>query len=282
MSAAVVVLLGLSFSGVPAQDTVVVLERGDRLLIEDLSGTVSVATWDRNEVKAVTDRRGVDLEFVRSDGRVSLEVRDRRERETGGLYQLMVPSWVALEISGGELDVEVEDVSGGVLVHTVDGDVSVRGAAGPVNVRSMDGEVRVEDVDGDVDAHSTDDDAIVRRVRGSVAGESVSGDVMLLDVVGPRVTGRSTEGDVRFVGSIVPGGSYELSTHDGNLTVEIPASSSADVVVRTYDGDFESSFPVRTERIESGGEYRFTLGDGGARMTLEAFDGEIRLLQRSR
>ncbi len=51
-------------------------------------------------------------------------------------------------------------------------------------------------------------------------------------------------------------------------------------MVSTFDGDFESDFAVTMERFAAGKELRFTLGDGGAKLFLEAFDGNIRLRRR--
>ena len=50
----------------------------------------------------------------------------------------------------------------------------------------------------------------------------------------------------------------------------------------TFDGEFESEFPVVLQGLQSGGSFEFTLGEGGASLTLEAFDGEIRLLRDTR
>jgi hypothetical protein len=50
--------------------------------------------------------------------------------------------------------------------------------------------------------------------------------------------------------------------------------------VSTFDGDFESEFPVLIERFTGGREFDFTLGDASARIEIQVFDGEIRLLER--
>jgi hypothetical protein len=52
------------------------------------------------------------------------------------------------------------------------------------------------------------------------------------------------------------------------------------VGISTFDGDFESEFPVRVERLSSGRPLEFVLGGGEASLRIEVFDGEIRLLQR--
>jgi len=49
--------------------------------------------------------------------------------------------------------------------------------------------------------------------------------------------------------------------------------------VATYDGEFETEFPIVLQRLQSGREFHFELGEGGARVRLQAFDGTIRLMR---
>jgi hypothetical protein len=79
-----------------------------------------------------------------------------------------------------------------------------------------------------------------------------------------------------YDGTIRPGGRYRLATHNGDVTIGIPAGTDARVSVSTFQGDFESDFPVTlTER--RGKRFEFTLGKGSAAIDLESFQGTIRL-----
>jgi hypothetical protein len=62
------------------------------------------------------------------------------------------------------------------------------------------------------------------------------------------------------------------------LTIAIPQGTDADVLVSTYNGEFESDFPITlTEARGQGERFGFTLGSGGARIELKSFGGTIRL-----
>jgi hypothetical protein len=279
-------MMGALFAGVVlaaaiAGDTVVAVQPGDRFVAQNLSGELLVGTWDRDEVQAISDRRGTELGLQRSEGAVHLRVEDRRGRSGGGSYQVTVPTWMGVELTGGSLDVNVRGVRGGVIVQSVEGDVTIREVAGDVSVRSVDGMVHVQQVEGTVEAYSADDDVVVVGVSGSVMAESVDGDVSIRDSEGDHVRGVTVEGDVHFAGTLRPGGSYQFSTHDGDVTARIPDPPNAEFTVLTYDGDFESDFPITMERVHTGGDFRFRLGEGEAQVKLEAFDGEIRLLRGS-
>jgi DUF4097 and DUF4098 domain-containing protein YvlB len=166
------------------------------------------------------------------------------------------------------------------MVRTGEGDVEVIEAEGGVAARSVEGTVTVVDVVGPVVAASGDDDVIVRRVRGSVLAQTVDGDVTLEDVTASELEGSTVDGDVFFSGPLASDGQYRLVTHDGDVVVQLDPDVGASVVVSTFDGDFASDFPVTMERFSAGQELRFTLGGGGAQLTLEAFDGSIQVRSR--
>lgn len=261
-------------------DTTVAVSEGDRLVLQNLTGRVSVETWGRDEVRVVSN--GHDEVGVRVDRRSgAVHVRpDPRYEGDRERYVVTVPAWMSIDVRGHELDASIRGVNGGVSVRTADGRVEVSDARGPVSARSVEGTVTVEDVDGPVTAASGDDDVSVRRVRGPVVAQTIDGDVVLEDVSGAAVEGSTVDGSIYFSGALEARGEYRLVTHDGDVTVALSSPVSASVVVSTFDGDFESDFAVTMERFTAGKELRFTLGDGGARLFLEAFDGNIRLRRR--
>ena len=104
--------------------------------------------------------------------------------------------------------------------------------------------------------------------------------ILLDDVSARSVDVTTTDGDISFVGDLRPGGTYRLSTHDGDLSVVLPANVDATVTVSTFDGEFMPEIPITLDRFRGGKEMSFTLGSGGARLTLNAFDGDIVLRQR--
>lgn len=261
-------------------DTTFAVQEGDRLVLQNLSGRVSVESWDRDEVRIEVDAKdGPGVRFSRSGAEVRVRA-DQRHDHGRGRYVLSVPSWLNLEIRGSELDVLVRGVDGGVEIRTGDGDVEVRDANGPVTARSVGGAITVLDVVGPVVAMSGDDDVFVRRIRGPVVAQTVDGDVTVEDVDARAVDASTVDGDVRFSGALQADGEYRLVTHDGDIVATLDESASASVVVSTYDGDFASEFAITLERFSSGKELRFTLGTGQARLTLEAFDGSIQLRRR--
>src|SRR5439155_21741824 len=114
-------------------------------------------------------------------------------------------------------------------------------------------------------------------IVGGISAESVNGDVTLERVRSDQVECSSVQGNLDYEGEIRSGGHYGFSTHNGNIRVAVPAKVSADVSVATFNGNFESSFPVQLTRTGHGKRFRFVLGSGSAELELESFQGAIRL-----
>lgn len=254
---------------------------GDRLVIRDLTGRVIVRGVEGDVVRTLAGPSGPGSPApTRSDGRIVLSGRDARGRSPTRDLVVEVPRWLALDVRAEELRVSVEGLAAAVDVRTVEGDVEVREVEGSLNLWSVDGEIRVYGASGPVRARSVDASVELHRVRGDVEVGSTDGDLDLLDVEADRVDAQTVDGDVTFEGPLRPGGTYVLVTHDGDVTAAVPEGAGVRVEVSTFDGTFEADVPVTLDRFRGGRETAFTLGDGRARLVLQAFDGDIRLRHR--
>ena len=263
-----------------ATDTIVTVERGDRIVLQNLSGEILVRAWDRDEVEIRGEDEEMALIVRSSGGTVRVSRDDRKGRRRSVEASIRVPVWADLEVNGRTLDIAIEGVGGRLAVNSVSGDVWIENAAGPVTVRTIEGEIDIVGARGSVTASSQSDEVRLRDVTGDVDVHSGSGDLTLADVRSARVRAETQDGDITFSGTVEDGGSYGFFVHDGDAHIAIPSTASARVAVSTFDGDFESEFPVRIERFTGGREFDFTIGDGRARIEIQVFDGEIRLLER--
>jgi hypothetical protein len=275
-----VALVAPAPSGTHPADTLLELRRGDRIVLENLRGEIYVETWGRDalEIRGAAGEPG--LAVRRSGSTVRLGHDDRKGRR--GLVEaaLRVPAWVDLEAGGPSLELRVDGVDGRIVVRNVRGDIWIRDASGPVEVRTVQGEIDVLRATGGVSASSQSEDVVLREVAGTVTAHSGSGDLTLLDVRSSSVRAETQDGDIRFSGTIEDGGEYRFFVHDGDVVVAIPPESNAQVSVSTFDGDFESEFPVLIERFTGGRKFDFTVNEPRARIEIQVFDGEIRLMRR--
>lgn len=259
-------------------DTVLEVSRGDIVRIDLREGEVVIEGVEGRLLEVYGEsRRG--LEVARNGGRVSLRIRGR-DRGAERMVRLGVPSGVQVWVEGEEVDVASSGLEGPLRVRVVEGDIRVAESVGAVEVRTVDGDVDVSDVEGMVDASTVDGWVRLARIRGTAYAQTMDGDLVLDDVDGAEVSATTVDGDVTFDGPLSRGTQVELVTHDGDVVVSVPTDASADVEVSTFEGEFVPAFPVRVGRVEAGQPLRFRLGDGGARLGVQVFDGDIQLRHR--
>ena len=86
-------------------------------------------------------------------------------------------------------------------------------------------------------------------------------------------------GDVTYDGTIDPSGRYQFRSHSGDVRLRIPSNVGARLSVETFSGTIDSAFPITLQPGDrSAGRPRrfdFTLGGGGASISLETFSSDI-------
>lgn len=274
-----VALTAPSITAVLPADTIVELRRGDRVVLENIEGEITVQAWARDalEVEGVGDEPALIVRRSGSTLRVGPD--ERKGRRRGLEATLRVPEWIELTAGGRDLDLFVEGVDGRIEVSNVRGDVRIRDVSGPLHVRTVQGEIDVSGARGGVDASSQSDDVRLYDVEGPVTAHSGSGDLDLEDIRSASVRAETQDGDVRFSGTIDEGGDYRFFVHDGDVDLVLPSGINARVDVSTFDGEFQSDFPVVLQRFTGGRKFDFTIGEPRATIEIQVFDGEIRLVR---
>ena len=279
MTTALLLLAALTTAVAPdvATDTVVQLQRGDRVVVTGLSGSVSIEAVAGTEMAVTTERRADRVAVRRSDGRVVVTAEGRDGARRPMDVSLRVPPWADIQVDGIDLDVTVRGGEGAVTVGTVDGDLRIEGTAGELRATTVEGAVVAEGTRGPVVLSSHADDVTVLAPRGSVEASTLDGDIRIVDAVSASVSAETQSGDIEFAGAVQSGGTYRFYLHSGDALLALPADLSARVRVSTFHGDFESDFPVVVSGFTSGRAFDFTVGGGDAEIVVEVFDGEIRL-----
>lgn len=260
-------------------DTVFAVPGSARLAVESMRGEVVVRTWDQAQVRVVAEHgRDERIEIDRLDGRVRLQAA-KRYGPAGSVHMTVtIPATMAVDIDGAFTNADLDGVGGEVRVETANGNIRVRGGNRIVRLHTMNGEVSLSGAEGRIDLSSMNGDVTAEGCRGSVIAETVNGGVTLRQIVSDAVEATSVNGDVSYDGTLEAGGDYRLGTHGGDVTVVMPAATSAAVSVSTYSGEIESDFPIELRGTESSGRrFSFTLGSGQAHIEIESFSGDVRL-----
>jgi DUF4097 and DUF4098 domain-containing protein YvlB len=179
---AVLVLAAVAFLAVPGFaadevfDRVLPLPAGGSLVLENVTGSVTIVGWDRQDVEVHAVKSAVlaeDLGMVQIDaaaasGRVAVKTVYPKDDSAQVIvnYTVRVPRHVWLE-----------------QVATVNGTVRVSGLQGAGELRSVNGDVEVSDSSGGFSAHTTNGDIHMELSRlaakGPLTMETVNGSIGL-------------------------------------------------------------------------------------------------------
>jgi hypothetical protein len=261
-------------------DTTVPAQQGQRLVVDGYAGEIDVKTWGRNAVRVVADLSSRASVAVQSSA-ASITVRTEGRRGPPPLVDLAitVPAWMGLDLSGVDTDVKVVGVRAPISVETVQGEVDVTGGDGIVILRSVQGHVYLKGAKGRIDVHSVNEDVRVSDASGEIVAETVNGEIVLERVEATSLDAGTVNGDVGYDGPIRSGGRYALSSHNGDVTLAVAEGTSAAVSVSTFNGEFESAFPVTLRETRKGKRFNFVLGAGSAQVSLESFQGTVQLVR---
>lgn len=264
-------------------DTTFAVSRNGRLELENQRGSVTVRGWDRQEIRVRA--RHPDRTRIRIADRgsvVHVEADARYGPPDGVTYEIDVPKSFSVALEGVDLVVDIQDVGAGVEVETVNGAIRLRGGSGRVNLESTQGEIIIEGTTGRINAETVNQAVRITNAAGDINAGTVNGPIVLKGIRANSVEASTVNGSVSYEGVISSGGRYHLSTHNGQVDVAVPENTNATVSIATYNGRFETDFPVQIRNVRPGQRTTFTLGNGSARLELESFGGSIHLRRPGR
>ncbi len=240
-------------SGATSTDTTIAVRAGTKLSLHNFGGSVNLAAWGKNAVRVRAEHSRRDWVAIGLDGSdLEIQSRSRTGPSHAVDYEITVPSWMPVALSGVYNDVTVDGVKGGINVETVSGDITVRRVAGDIELRSVEGLVDLLEARGNIVVSSVNDGVRVVNVSGDVLAEAVNGDIRLLDLDSKTVEANTVNGTVLYDGKILDDGVYTFSTHNGDIALGLSDRANATVTVATFAGEFEYVYPVLLTRTKKG------------------------------
>ena len=206
-----------------------------------------------------------------------METRSDRGRQGPARYEITVPIGTRVQVSGISASIRVTGTDGEVEASTVSGAVEVLGASDRITVTTVNGHLHAAKLRGRTKLHSTSTSIEAEDIVGDVSAGTVSGRITLAGVTSSHVTAGTVSGTVTYDGTIDPSGSYEFSTHSGNVHLTVPAGTEADLQLETFSGRISSAFPITlqpgdiTSMARHPKKMEFSIGRGGARVNASTF-----------
>jgi DUF4097 and DUF4098 domain-containing protein YvlB len=276
------------------------------VILMTTTGRISVRGWDKNEVHAQTTEPDSKIKLRKTGGTdaanptmrldvvvVPDKAEDPEEEEVETCSEdadvtIDVPRGATIYLKTENGDVEVDGVAE-AHIETSDGRIEARHIAKAIEVTSVGGDVALEDSSGRARL-STINGVIEARDLRPIDGsdflkiKTVSGDILLDRIGPPHVEAQTISGELRLIGPLARGGSYNFTTTNGDVTLLIPAASSFKLSAKISEsGEIITQFPLTYKGSTTpvnplqGGRLLGTYGSGDATITLVSFSGTLQL-----
>ncbi|MGI8547536.1 MAG: DUF4097 family beta strand repeat-containing protein [Gemmatimonadaceae bacterium] len=278
-----------SRGGAARIDTLVPFSANGSVELGLISGSIKVTAWNRNEARVVASATdGGALDFDATGSHIDLSVHHNwSDRHGSATYEVTVPMGARITVSAVSGTISATGVHGGIDASSVSGSVSVRDAGANVAIENVSGDITAIGIAGDVKVEAVSGNVRVSNVTGTVSAENVSGNIDVSNVRGTRVRANSVSGNVDFAGAMNPAGRYDFETHSGRTVLQLGGGTAATITVNTHSGSVTNEYPGAVSRSESDTDdgqtsYRYTIGRGDARVSIETFSGRVQISQEDR
>ena len=267
----------LAADGIRTERTLKTTEN-PRISVSNLKGTIVVRGWDKSEVHAIwltsSPRIEVDLDQMPAAGEAEkvhfaahlLDQPASADPSESADYTLEIPAGSSLDIHNPDGKITVEHLSGDEWIESVKASVSVTDGTGRISVRSLNGDI----------------DLI--RPTGRIEASSVMGNLSFKASASPMVRAHTTgSGRIIFEGTFVPSGDYVLSSYQGDVEINCPASDSFELRARTVHGKVNNELQLNRKNhvpFSYGSGLFGVHNQGDATVELSSYSGTIHLRPR--
>ncbi len=270
-------------------DRKVAADANGEVVISNVSGSIDVRGWDRNEVQ-VAGRLGDDIERLdveSSGGRTVIKVILPRGRsgDAEADLDIQVPrgsrveaSVVSAELSSrGVLGQQrLKSVSGEITADIAGDDSELRTVSGDLTIRSSGKPLRLRasTVSGDID---------LTNAAGSVDAVTVSGSARLDLVEASDVRGRTTSGELEVRARLTRDGRVDVESVSGEITLRVSAPDGFSTEIESFSGDIEGCLARGVERVSKygpGKRLNIRTVEAGARVRAKTMSGDVDICDR--
>lgn len=272
-------------------DRTVKADANGEVEISNVSGTIDVRGWDRNEVQ-VTGHLGDDVERLdveTSGGHTLVKVVLPRGRNNDGeaVLEIKVPRMSSVEVSAVSADVSSKGVLGTQRLKSVSGEVTADISSPDSEVRSVSGDVtvrgngkvstlRLSSVSGNID---------LLNAAGKLDLVTVSGDAQVIMGETNEVRARTTSGNFNLNAKLTNIGRIDTESVSGEITLRVSAPGSISTEIETFSGDINGCLAQgKVERVSKYGPgsrlYIRGVEGGGATVRAKTLSGDVEICDR--
>jgi len=262
--------------------------KGD-VLISNVSGSVDVRGWDRNEIQ-VTGQVDEDVERVdveSSGGRTVIKVILPKGMSGDGdaMLEVQVPRGSSVEVSAVSADISSKGVVGTQRLKTVSGEITAEVSGEDSEVRSVSGDITVHGngKPGSLRVSSVSGGLDLTNGAGKLDVVTVSGDARVHMGESSEITARTTSGEVELHARLSKDARASVESVSGDLTLDLGNAAGLALEIESFSGDITGCLAGGVERVSKYGpgvRLNSRTGDGSARVRAKTLSGDIEICDR--
>jgi len=256
------------------------LDRTAAVSVDNISGSVMITGWDREELR-ITGTLGKGAKELKISGdrsRMSIEVelpeRSRNVKPTHLVISL--PRGCRLDVDSVSADIEIEGIDGDVDLASVSGDITAVCASDDVEVNTVSGGISLQGSASNTKAESVSGDLRLEGIGTTLDCGTVSGDILVEGGTFDRLEAESVSGNMQFNIELDGGAKVDVDTHSGDL-VFLLSSLPLDCSVDTFSGRITNEFSPAGIGEKSKGTvfWEAPAGSGDGLVKIDAFSGNV-------
>lgn len=267
----------------------VVADANGEVVISNVSGTIDVRGWDRNEVQ-VTGHLGRSVERLdveSSGGRTIVKVvlPHRGARDGDAVIEVQVPRNSSVDVSAVSADVSSKGVLGTQRLKSVSGEVTADVSGNDSEVRSVSGDVTVRGVGkpSSLRASSVSGSLDITNFGGNIDVVTVSGDARVQASETSEIRGRTTSGSLELYGKLTRDARVDVEGVSGDVTLRLSAPGGLSAEIESFSGDIGGCLAKGVERASKygpGTRLSVRQVESGARIRAKTLSGDIEFCDR--
>jgi hypothetical protein len=258
------------------------------LVINMIAADISVVSCNDNKVTIIVEgsdalNEYLKFQFSHSENNVELVAEKKKDSSGWNIFddfeiKVKVPKEFNLDLTTSGGDVEVKYMNGEIEIVTSGGDIEVDNSEGKLSAKTSGGDVEIDGFLGNAIMKTSGGDIEGKGISGIVEARTSGGDIEL-SVSNGSLVANTSGGDISLNYSGENKG-VELNTSGGDISILIPNSFSADVVLKTSDGDIKNNFrTVQTSKITES-KFEGKYNGGGASLSAKTSGGSITVNQK--
>ncbi len=268
------------------------LNQTGKINFKNTSGDISVDSWQKNKIKLIATKiaknksalNNAAIEIDSSEDAIWITSKQKKKlglfhsNYTLVHFQLLVPDKAQIKIESTNGSTIAKNIGSFIEVKSICGNVNIQNAINGVKIKTISGKIVLKNINGDVNLKTTSGAISITGMNGSLEAENVSGRIDLNNIADAKhIEVESIAGNISLNGGLNPAGSYELDSHCGNITLNIPEYSNFELQTKTFSGEVQYNFNIKNIGKVSSQKFHGISGKGGANLTLSSFSGNIQI-----